>query len=714
MNDLSVNSGSDNTAATLRNYLGPYEAWNFGIGKAYAFPPFHNVEASYLTALAELGQPEKPGSLQPADPGQQGQGMWLPAMWGASEDIALRFWPIVVENRSKPDGSRDSLSLNLVDAMPPDTPGQARFRMAFPVEDKAMGNPEKRVPGEPSWSHDPNVPKGDTAQKTLNVLGVIDDGIPFAHRNFRAQDGKRTRMEFCWLQSAHRCAGTEEAVLFGREFTRGAIEQLIRDHGADEDALYAAAGASGEQFGAGAAINRLATHGSRVMDVAAGADPENGADVPEETRLIAVQLPNTYGWDTSSFGKDMYMLSAVHYILERAERVAKGYGVENIRVTINISYGFSAGRHDGIGELEAALDELVSERRKLGRPTAMVIPSGNTFQDRLHGEINAADFGSGSFELLWTTQPNDRSSNYLEIWFPDGLNPEGFSFEIEAPFSKAKTQMELTPDPAFQHGDPRRFETIEVARTGQTDAIGQVSIDNHRKKDRWRVLVALAPSEPHDPDLPAAPAGDWKVTLKRGPQAPTNHDPIYLWVQRDIDLEPFLTGSRQSYLRDEDYRLVDDDGKEAESDLAESHVKRFGSLNGMATGATTLVVSGCRPDINAELSSQTLVPSVFSAAGKPSSDTAVGHVDCTALADRSYVSPGVVGAGTRSGSYSTVLGTSVAAPFVARRLSEAFATCSSVEIKQAESENYLPILNKVELPNQDSERTARLGKFLII
>ncbi|WP_430930988.1 hypothetical protein, partial [Robiginitalea biformata] len=85
----------------------------------------------------------------------------------------------------------------------------------------------------------------------------------------------------------------------------------------------------------------------------------------------------------------------------------------------------------------------------------------------------------------------------------------------------------------------------------------------------------------------AAPAGDWKIVLKRGAEAPSGHEPIFMWVQRDIDLESFLTGSRQSYLHDENYRLFDETGTGAESDQPDSHVKRFGSLNGMATGATT-------------------------------------------------------------------------------------------------------------------------------
>lgn len=713
MTDTSTIEGDLADTVTIKNYLGPYEAWNFGAGKSYAFPAYRNGDVRFLSALAEHPEPEKPHSVG-GKSASEGHGMWLPTVWGKDDDVALRFWPIVVENRSEKGIAAESLLLNLTEAMQSDPIGEARFRMAFPVEEEAMHRHAGRMPDGPDWRPDPDVPIGDNHEKTLNILGVIDDGIPFAHRNFRAADGKRTRLEFCWLQSAHKDEECDKpSVLFGRELTRDTIETLIRNY-SDEDELYAAAGASDKQFGSGAAINRLATHGSNVMDIAAGASPEKGIKPNATTRLIAVQLPNTYGWDTSSFGKDMYMLSAVHYILERAERIAQGYGVSNIRVTINISYGFSAGRHDGQSELEAAIDEIVGKRRALGRPTAVIIPSGNTFLDRLHGEISADQFEKGAFDFTWRTQPNDRSSNYLEIWFPDQLDPGDFQVEIKGPFGKVAAGMRLKADPAYQHGDPRNFEAIELAPSDGGDAIGQISLDNHRKSGRWRVLIALAPTEPHRPELAAAPAGEWTVCLKRGDGAPNDHGPIFLWVQRDIDLEPFLTGSRQSYLHDDDYRLFDETGAEEESDQPESHVKRFGSLNGMATGATTLVVSGSRPVIGAHFDKGDLAASTFSSAGKPQSAEAVGSVDCTALADRSNIVPGVVGAGTRSGSYASVQGTSVAAPLVARRLSEAFSKCSDEEVRSAEKDNYLPIVQSITFPKQSDEDRARLGKYLVL
>ncbi len=694
--------------ASLKNYLGPYEAWNFGVGNPYAFPAFRRDDIRYLTALAELPSKQVPTS------GTGGPRRWFPTLWGVSEGVPLKFWPMVIDNPlGRMAGPRDigqCVNEGLVAA----GVSSPRFRMAFPVADSAMHETAGAFPSDPVWSPDPCVEQNRKHGRRINILGVIEDGIPFAHRNFRAADGKRTRLEFCWLQSANKDPDVENpTVICGREYTRDEIENLIRDHGEDEDALYHAAGATSDVFELGAAINRHATHGAHIMDVAGGYDPNGLEEPPEETRLIAVQLPNTIAWDTSSFAKDMYMLAAVHYILERAERIADGYNEPDIRVAINFSYGFSGARHDGESELAAAINEIVTERRKLGRPTVMVLPSGNTFMDQLHGEISADDFKQNEFAFSWVVQPNDRTSSYLEIWFPGGVDPAGFVLELKGPFGKTTAALDLTPDPLCKGGDPRRFELLKLDRPSGSVPIGQLSVDNHRTTGHWRAMIALAPSDPEEMDLPAAPAGIWTVKLKRGQGASASHPPLYVWVQRDADPDEFRSGSRQSYLRDLNYRKFSDLGEEAQDDDRNSHVRRFGTLNSLATGQTSLIVSGCRPVAGTGWDPCKPVASTYSSAGKVDPSAPVGSVDCTAPADRSNISLGILAAGTRSGSYALVQGTSVAAPLVARRLSEAFATAPDVVVKNAEDENYLPIVEKTELSNQTPEERARLGKYLV-
>lgn len=58
------------------------------------------------------------------------------------------------------------------------------------------------------------------------------------------------------------------------------------------------------------------------------------------------------------------MLSALHYVFNRADIIAERYGVKNLRLVINLSYGFSGGPHDGGIELEAAIDKFIETRRR--------------------------------------------------------------------------------------------------------------------------------------------------------------------------------------------------------------------------------------------------------------------------------------------------------------------------------------------------------------
>ncbi|MGT2503920.1 hypothetical protein ACVOMS_30135 [Bradyrhizobium guangxiense] len=272
---------------------------------------------------------------------------------------------------------------------------------------------------------------------------MIDDGLPFAHRNFRDKSGRSSRVEFCWLQSVA-ADRRQTSVLFGREYSREHIEDLIVQHGDDEDKLYRKAGATLDTEDLGHFIDRHATHGAHVMDLATGYAPERARQAydqnpreeepREEIRIIAVQLPNTIAWDTSGFGKDMYMLSAFHYIFDRADIIAEGYKVKNLRLVINFSYGFSGGRHDGETELEAAINELVCKRRTRAArnnddpfgpsPTALVLPAGNTFLSRLHGLITRDDFVNNAVTLHWRVQPNDRTPSYLEPLVLARVQPE--------------------------------------------------------------------------------------------------------------------------------------------------------------------------------------------------------------------------------------------------------------------------------------------------
>src|SRR5262249_43189308 len=161
---------------------------------------------------------------------------------------------------------------------------------------------------------------------------------------------------------------------------------------------------------------RHTAHGAHVMDLATGYSVERDEKPAEDIRIIGVQLPNLVTMDTSGVGKDMYLLSAFHYIFERADRIAAGYGIDRPRLVINFSYGSFGGPHDGKLDIEAALGDLIQLRRDKRGPTALVLPAGNSFLDCMHATIREAGFANPDREarLRWRLQPADRTPNFLE------------------------------------------------------------------------------------------------------------------------------------------------------------------------------------------------------------------------------------------------------------------------------------------------------------
>jgi len=431
------------------------------------------------------------------------------------------------------------------------------------------------------------------------------------------------------------------------------------------------------------------------------------------------------------------MLSAFHYIFHRADIIAKDYEVENLRLVINFSYGFSGGRHDGETELEAAIDELVCKRRQCRGPTALVLPAGNTFLDRLHGVIYDEDFHQGAVSFHWRIQPNDRTPSYLELWFWHGFDPQGYRIELWDPWGKFQSSIDIQIDGRVQKPkpgeDPHKFGAIMNSAHQQ---VGQMSVDLHRSDDpprqgktgRYRVLIVMAPTEPEDPRLPRADAGRWTVMIRKGHNL-LKGKPIHCWIQRSSDPESLRSGSRQSYFDEWAYEKTrfTAEGDLSEEDTERAFVQRFGSLNGLATGRTALVVGGYRlsPSFGSSLASAR--PARYSSAGVlqpdgadqeacvppcPCERTDVSawpdkQVNASSMSERSRVLPGTIAAGVRSGSLSLVRGTSSAAPFVARQLAERFVEASDAEVDSAARENYSPLLHgywsKDPYPTQASD-----------
>jgi hypothetical protein len=682
----------------LHEIIGPYERWAYGAGRPYLFGPSQPSSPQYIAAMAVLPADRDltSGAARAAmttGGAPRSAEVLVPAMWsGASPVDGVRFWPLLLQ-LDEPVPREPARSLTrIADALRSVAAGLGAsvYALAAGAGGQAIGDALSTTGEEAGFSlnmplpghtvdagHDRDrigalygkVPKRSQAPQA--IVAVIDDGIPFAHRNLRMAEGRSSRVEFCWLQSGRLAAARERrSVLFGRELLRDETDRLIGDFGHDEDRLYAESGARESAGYPGLTIDRQGSHGSHVLDLAAGfrpgAAPDGGPAGPNGTldrvAVIAVQLPAPTTLDTTAFGKDAFILSAFHYIFDRADRIRDKYGLETLPLIVNFSYGFSGGPHGGRERLERALKALV-EARSAYQPTHLVMPSGNTFQSALYGEISAAmlaargEAGADAFTIPWRIQPSDHTANYLEIWLPDGASPQDLSVTIAAPSAGGAllTMPSLNP-PAGG------VEHTDITVNGRV--IGQLSVERYATgggNSLWRLVVLFAPTQPDDPSLPAAPAGLFEIRLGNL-AAVLAKGPVKCRIQRDNDPFGYTRGARQSYFDDPlDIRLRGDGRLPEDENPAGAFVRRFGTLNGLATHDVVSVIGG--------FIGTTGEPSGYSSAGSlPGGAGQAGSVSFSAPSDTSRMLGGIVAAGTRSGALFRMSGTSVAAPRIARAL----------------------------------------------
>jgi hypothetical protein len=648
------------TTGTVRHVVGPYESWILGAGRAYDFAQLYPRSVPADLRFSGVMQNRRLASGQIVKV-KNGDGTKTRA-------IAPTIW----------SGSDSSYAPVLLVAIPDlagfgtlQAPQDATFRAGYPLLPDTC---DDSFDGTTAGTEiDPTV----DATKPIVIVACIDDGIPFANRAFG------DRIDYCWTQSGlSRGDGT---VLFGREFTGSQTAGLKIAHGGDEDALYAAAGVQGGGVRPNGPLTRAVSHGGHVMDLLTG-----GVDDPQ-VRVIAVDLPTAATWDTSGFGKGAFVLSAMHYIFDRAERIAAAYGTGPLPVVINLSYGTSGGPHDGTAQIEAAMDNLIEARRSQA-PTALVMPSGNQHLDRMH----AACAFTGETTLNWRVQPCDRTSSFVELWLPQGADASAYDIDLIAPNGDITATLK---------GGSAPLMVKPIRKDAQT--IGELSLEN--RNARARFLVALAPTEMLQGHLPTAQGGKWQIKLRRD-AGQTGR--VMAWIQRDIDYGGGETGARQSYFDDPANPLFDDKGNIRTDDNSMSNIRRYGSFNGMASGRTSLVVGGT---VETTAKGDSLRATVFSSTG-PQTDAGNMTVDASAVCDASTISLGLRASGTRSGAQAVLRGTSMAAPQVARALATAFLSTSNSFAAGFSASNYKELLSSdpkwrpMPIPNQQRLGAGEIGR----
>lgn len=324
-----------------------------------------------------------------------------------------------------------------------------------------------------------------SGQRPRVVVGVIDDGCPLAHPALLARDGS-TRVRYLWDQDDRRQsdAGSDRYwrrpadTGYGAEVDEAALQRAVAAaaRGAELEPYrrlrygrvrFGDTRASMDLRRDGQPLHEemmaVGTHGAGVVALAAGMpsplatqvvpqpeprpvdlvalakrffDPAldrlgrearrellaETDQVTQECDVVFVQLPTRCVLDTSGGALGVHVLDGVHYIVDRAQRLAYPDEPEpttersffNNRIVVNISYGSIAGGHDGTSMIELAIRELV-RRSDLNR-LWVVLAAGNAHRSRTQASLELQPGDAKSF--VWHVGPDSPHASFLEVWFP--------------------------------------------------------------------------------------------------------------------------------------------------------------------------------------------------------------------------------------------------------------------------------------------------------
>ena len=481
---------------------------------------------------------------------------------------------------------------------------------------------------------------------TSVAIGIVDDGIAFAHKRFRAPDGS-SRVHAIWLQETEQ-GEQNGGVSFGKILDVEAIDKLLANV-KNEDDIYRQVNATNFGTRLYNPLAARATHGTHVLDLAAGYDPPREKF---ERPIFAVQLPSVATIDTSGMTMGSYVIQAVRMIMDWTDMFAAARSA-HLPLVINFSYGVLAGPKDGTQYLEHALAALIDHRNCTGRPTRLVVPAGNSYRERAAAIMQLVD--DTAHNIDWVVLPDDGAPNYVEIWLDEKVDAS-----VPAPIAVA-----LTPP-----GEPAcppvvlKQGTMRVLRDSHGRAIAGIYYDVSTLTTRPRVLFAIAPTVRNDQHWALAPSGRWNVTIAKVSQPSVT---AHLYVQRDDTPFGYPRKGRQSHFDDPRAYCRDRKTGDYRVQASDCPIIYQDTLSAIATSPSFVVVGGAE-------ATDGHPPTDYASSGPTRRRPAPDH---SAFADDGDAHWGMLASGTLSSSYVRINGTSVTAPQVARQLVEELSGAGS-------------------------------------
>jgi len=343
------------------------------------------------------------------------------------------------------------------------------------------------------------------------VIAVIDTTIAYLHDQFRRPgEPAHTRIVALWDQDhderTRALAPWREVKGFeyGRELRGDDIEDLIQQ-GGSQQAMYKAQTPT--------QVPPAWSHGTQVLAIAAGVqDPMVPAGPPDAAAgldIIAVQLPRRAVAQTHGVWLNTYVLDGIHYALDRAPPKAP--------VIVNISMGGSLGPHDGTSLLEQAINDLVDASD--GRLT-VVLAAGNARDSGMHICPHPASSQAVTFSV--STFSDDRTPNFVDMW---STGNEGSTLKLQVAVANG-----AGPLAAPLELDPGHAAALYRASGGLEPPVAIACLSRPGRAangDGSQAFVGIAAVKDVSAG-PPAPTGEWTFTLASSKPAQVD-----VWLGRD-------------------------------------------------------------------------------------------------------------------------------------------------------------------------------------
>jgi hypothetical protein len=514
------------------------------------------------------------------------------------------------------------------------------------------------------------------------VIGIIDDGCPFAHRAYRPGNGPC--VHYLWDQGGTpgtgEVPGTPFPSRYGAVYTTQlseALQKATDSHGeVDEDHAY--------ELLSLPSLRCIVSHGAQVMSHAAGCTrPIDHRPAPppfcDPTGIAFVQLrPKALDDPTGDWidcdGIDSDGMEALHAICDYARTMITPPAK---KVLINLSYGPQTGPHDGSSFAERHIRELTEKAKAEGYILRVVLPSGNNHLLQAHAEFDLRKLGAKGQSIDWHVAADSRANSMLEIWLPSPITTQDVTVRVQAP------------------GGGALAEASTITGQSPDGAIHVMTVPDATPSGQFRIAIIVAPtaraatdSALATPADPLATPGRWRVSIEPVPGrnliASLLHDGVaHVYLQRGDPNMGRPQRGRSGYLRSPCYddkvgALPSEQLQTDPPGTGPAEVFARGCLSGIATGAKSLVAGGYRLRDNLPAGSNGAVvvngarrdslPAPYSSGGPGRAGCQRGGPDWAYPTEESRVLNGMLGRGNRSGISMRFSGTSIAAPQLVREL----------------------------------------------